>query len=365
MKTLKFIGRKLTENAGLKILSLIIAVLLWVVVIGIDNPVMVMSFTSIPLHVENGDLMTGQGKAFEIPDNNQTISILVRAERSILNQLSRDNFYASIDMADLEGDTVPVEVRATKYADRINNITSRTTSVHVIVEDLIRKQIRITPVTVGEPADGYTIGPIKSDSNVVRVSGPKSIVDTIDHAEVAVDVSGMMGDIRANEAIVLYDENENEVSQKDLELSIDRTSVNVEIYGTKEIEVQVEYSGVPAEGYAVTGAPISSVNTVTVTGEKEYLAGTEALVVPEGVIDISGAAESVNVSVDLKDYTPANVRITDEHAEAEIEIPIARLNSITVNVPITNITMANVPAGMKATITEMAGELTVQVRGLE
>ena len=365
MKALKQIGRKLTENAGLKILSLIIALLLWIVVISIDNPVMVMNFTAIPLRVENGDLMTSQGKAFEIPENNQTISISVRAERSVLNQLSRDNFYASVDMADLENDTVPVVVRATKYADRIANITPRTTVIHVDVEDLIRKQIRIMPVTVGEPAEGHTIGNIKADSNVVRVSGPKSIVEKIDHAEVAVDVSGMSSDIRANEALVLYDENGNTIDTEDLELSIERTTVNVGIYGTKEIEVEFSYTGTPADGYAVSGSPISSINMLTITAEDALLNATDVLKVPEEVIDISGAAESVKLTVDLRKYLASAIRIMDEDTEAEIEVPIARMSSITVNVPLSNIAMENVPEGMKAAATEIGGEVQVPVSGLE
>ena len=365
MKTLKQIGRKLTENAGLKILSLIIAMLMWVVVISIDNPVMVMTFASIPLHVENAELMTSQGKAFEIPDNNQTISISVRAERSILNQLSRDNFYASVDMADLEGEVVPVEVRATKYSDRITNITPRTSVVRVTVEDLIRKQVRIMPVTVGEPAEGHTIGNIKADSNVVRVSGPKSIVETIDHAEVSVDVSGMSSDIRANEALNLCDEDGNTISTEDLELSIERTTVNVDIYGIKEIEVEISYSGSPAEGYAVSGSPISSINTLNITADEEILESIDVLSVPEEAIDISGAAESVKKTIELRHYLANTVRIMDEDTEAEVEIPIARLNSITVNVPVSNIAIVNIPEGMRATVTEMGGEIQVPVRGLE
>ena len=365
MKALKQIGRKLTENAGLKILSLIIALLLWIVVISIDNPVMVMNFTAIPLHVENAELMTSQGKAFEIPGNNQTISISVRAERSVLNQLSRDNFYASVDMADLENNTLPVEVRATKYSDRIANITPRTSVIHVTVEDLIRKQIRIRPTTSGEPAEGYTIGNIKADSNVVRVSGPKSIVDRIDHAGVSVDVSGMSSDIRSSEALVLYDDDEETIDDEGLELSIERTTVNVGIYGTKEIEVEISYSGTPAEGYAVSGSPISSINTLTITADDDLLEETEVLKVPESAIDISGAAESVKLTLDLRRYLAASIRIMDEETEAEIEIPIARLNSITVNVPVSNITIENVPEGMRATVTEMGTEVQVPVRGLE
>ncbi len=365
MKMLKFLGRKLIENAGLKVLSLVIAILLWVVVIGIDNPVMVMSFNSIPLHVENADIMTNSGKAFEIPENNQNISISVRAERSVLNQLSRDYFYASIDMAEMVDDVVPVEVRATRFADRISSITPKTSSVHVFVEELIRKQIRIVPNTTGEPAEGYTIGTVKADSNVVRVAGPKSIVETIDHAKVAVDVTGMTADIRANEALVLHDIEENEVSAEELELSITRTNVTAEIYGTKEIGIAVNYSGTPEEGYVVSSDPVLSKESVTITGETEDLDKVSELVIPEYAIDITGASKDVKVTLELTDYLPGNVKMTDEDTSVKVEIPVAKLGSMMLTIPTANLTLENVPEGMLAAFTDPAGEQTVTITGLE
>ncbi len=46
-----FVGmiRKLTGNIGLKLVSLILAFLMWLFVVSIENPVMSFSFSSIPL----------------------------------------------------------------------------------------------------------------------------------------------------------------------------------------------------------------------------------------------------------------------------------------------------------------------------
>ena len=220
-------------------------------------------------------------------------------------------------------------------------------------------------MAAGEPAQGFTIGNIKADSNVVRVSGPKSRVEEIDHGEVSVDVSGMSSDIRANEAIVLYNEAGNIIDIKDLELSIERTTVNVGIYGTKEIGVEIGYSGTPAEGFAVSGTPTSSKTALTITANDELLDETEVLEIPENAIDISGASENVKRTVDLRKYLNSAIRILDEDTEAEIEIPISRLNSITVNVPVSNIAIENVPDGMQATVSEIGGEVQVPVSGLE
>ncbi|MCR5627470.1 MAG: hypothetical protein K6F99_09130 [Lachnospiraceae bacterium] len=364
MKTLKILWKKISENFVLKLASLLVAMILWLVVVSIDNPVMVMPFTSIPIHVENGDIMESQGKSFEIPENNQTISISVKAERSVLNQLSKDNFYAFVNMNNLDGNVVPVEVKATKYSDRISSITSRTKNIHVIIENLVKKQFTIKPVTSGEPAEGYTVGNVKAASNVVRVSGPESVINTIDHAEVVVDVEDMQSDIRANELISLVDKNGEKVSTSNLELSIDRTSVTVDIYETKEIPVTYGYIGTPADGYAVTGTPTSSIETIIVTGDDASLDKINELTVPDSAIDVTGATDSITVGIDLKKYLPSGISIVGEETEAVVVVPITSLINTVVSVPVTNVTIENVPEGMRAVITQPAVEIPVPIRGL-
>ena len=69
METFIAFFKKLTSNIGLKLLSLGLAFLLWLFVVSIENPVMNLSFTSIPVSVENADVMEKDGKAFELADS--------------------------------------------------------------------------------------------------------------------------------------------------------------------------------------------------------------------------------------------------------------------------------------------------------
>ena len=80
MNILKAVGKKVTHNVGLKILSVLLAILIWLVVVSIDNPVKTEIFTSIPVEVENASVMEAAGKAYEISDSSKTVSVSVRAE---------------------------------------------------------------------------------------------------------------------------------------------------------------------------------------------------------------------------------------------------------------------------------------------
>lgn len=72
--------KKLTHNIGLKIASVLLAVVLWLVVISINNPTTSESFYNIPVTLLNTDMITDSGRVFEVLDGTDNISrVTVRA----------------------------------------------------------------------------------------------------------------------------------------------------------------------------------------------------------------------------------------------------------------------------------------------
>lgn len=366
MNVLKAIGKKLINNLGLKILSILLAILIWIVVVSIDNPVKTQVFTSIPVEIENADVMEEAGKAFEVADSSKTVSVSVRAERSILSQLSRDNFEASIDLSDYADGRVPIIVKATKYADRITSVVPRTSYASVKVEDLGEKQFSIEAQAIGEVSEGYSVGDVSVANNVVKVSGPDSIVSTIDKAEVAVSVKGITRDIRTDAPIMFYDRNGKMIDQTELTLSRTETSVVISIWKNKEVPVTYAYSGKPADGYAATGAIAGSIANVSVTGPASATAGVKSIDVPSGAVDISGAAENKTVKVDIANYLPSGVSFaqSDFKSESTVTVTIEALTAKNVEVPTTNIRIDDVPEGMTAIIGGVGNTVVVSVKGL-
>ena len=54
--------KKLTDNLGLKIGSVLFAALLWLLVTNINNPATTRRSTNIPVTIINEDVLTSQGK---------------------------------------------------------------------------------------------------------------------------------------------------------------------------------------------------------------------------------------------------------------------------------------------------------------
>ena len=358
--------KKLTGNIGLKLVSLGLAFLLWLFVVSIENPVMNLSFSSIPITIENGDVMEAQGKAFELNDSSRTVTVTVKAERSVLSELSRDNIKASVDMTNLDGNKVPIEVKSTRYSDRIQSINPSKEFATVFIEDLASSQFSIQVETNGNLAAGYAVGTASVQNNVVRVKGPESVVSSIAGAVVRVNVSGMTSEIRTVLPILLLDKDGDEVDTSALEVSLDQVAVSVDIWKVQEIPVYGSYSGVPARGYAATGTVTAEPAMIFVTGENSALSTVSSISVPSSELDISGATGNVTTEINIASYLPKGVYLDSagENGTVSLTAEVQETVPVVLQVPYSNLTITGLPENMTIGNDINASVVAVTVQGL-
>ena len=55
------IWKRLTKNWGLKVISILFAIALWLVVVNVNDPTIKVTFANIPVTIENVDVITNQG----------------------------------------------------------------------------------------------------------------------------------------------------------------------------------------------------------------------------------------------------------------------------------------------------------------
>ena len=126
----------LTNNIGLKILSVISAILLWIIVVNIDNPVISRVYSGIPVEIINSSAITTEGKTFEVADDSDVITVVISAERSIIEDLTKDNIKAVADMKNITFmNTVPIELKTTRYYDKLESIQAKTPNLSVVIEE--------------------------------------------------------------------------------------------------------------------------------------------------------------------------------------------------------------------------------------
>ena len=357
----------LTDNIGLKILALIAAAILWLVVVNVDDPVVEKRFSGIAVEVINDDAILGQNKTYEVLDGSDTITVIVKGKRSILDQISRDYIKATADIKNLTiMDTVPIEVRSTRLSDRLESIVSTTKNLKVFIEDMDRKQVEIVVTTTGTVNAGSVLGTVKPDVNILSVSGPLSVVRNIVSAKAEIDVTGLSRDVSTTAAVHLYDANGDPVSDPRVKSTVTSVHVDAQILETKEVEVAAITSGTPADGYALTGIVTCDPSRVLVAGRGTTYQNLSRIVIPESAISVAGAMEDITQVVNLSGYLPDGIRFADPEFDGNVEVyvQIEQMMSIGVDVPVENISIINVPEGYTAQLVDIGGTKQIEIQGI-
>lgn len=358
----------LTRNLGLKLASLLLAFVLWFLVAQIYDPKDTVTFNNIQVRLINTELLDEEGKVYEVLDNSNLVRVTVTGPQSIVkSELRRSDIVAEADMSKL---TDINTIAITYYCENISNdsveIKGNHDSVRLNVEDKTSKWIKLESNTIGNVASGYMIGNVSLDQTNIEVTGPKSAISQVDHAGVDINVTDSTSSLSANVDIKLYDADDNELTLESVKKNVDSAHMTVEVLATKEVPVEIEYMGVPEDGYMATGEVESSVPTVRIAGTASTLAGISAITVSEDRMNITGQTDNLVDIINLKEYLPANVRLADKSFDGKITatVYIEPIVSKDLTVAAENISVTGVPDGMEAEITSTAEEYNITVSGL-
>ena len=358
----------LTRNLGLKLASLLLAFVLWFLVAQIYDPKDTVTFNNIQVRLINTELLDEEGKVYEVLDNSNLVRVTVTGPQSIVkSELRRSDIVAEADMSKL---TDINTIAITYYCENISNdsveIKGNHDSVRLNVEDKTSKWIKLESNTIGNVASGYMIGNVSLDQTNIEVTGPKSAISQVDHAGVDINVTDSTSSLSANVDIKLYDADDNELTLESVKKNVDSAHMTVEVLATKEVPVEIEYMGVPEDGYMATGEVESSVPTVRIAGNASTLVGISAITVPEDRMNITGQTDNLVDIINLKEYLPSNVRLADKSFDGKITatVYIEPIVSKDLTVAAENISVTGVPDGMEAEITSTAEEYNITVSGL-
>lgn len=357
--------KKLTHNLGLKLASLVLAFILWFLVVTINNPKDTTSFSNIRVNLINTELLDEENKVYEVLDNTDVVRVTVEAPRSIIQQLRASDIVAEADVSKLTDINTIAITYYVQNADTVS-IEGNHDVVRLSVEDKASKWVRLTSNVVGEVADGYMIANASPDQTMIEVTGPESAVERVSYAKVEIDVSGATTDLSANVEIKLYDKQDNAIEQDNLVKNVDYAHMSVYVLATKEVPIELNVMGEPAEGHMATGVVESTPATVKIAGMPSVLANVNKISIPGEELNITGVMDNMSAVINIKEYLPDNVRLADSSFNGRITAVVYIEPKVekTLNVALNNISITNLPQDFTASLPEDIEEYAVQVEGL-
>lgn len=341
--------KRIFHNWGLKLASLILAFLLWLLVVQINDPKENETFTGIPVTLTNTELLDEQSKAYAVLDNTDVVRVTVRGPRSVVEQLSTSDIVAEADVSKLtEINTIAISFTVLNAGADVEVIGGNPEVLRLSVEDRAEKWINVRYGTIGEVAEGYIVANAQPNQNRIRVTGPKSAVDKISYARVEIDVSGAASNVSANVEISLYDTEDTLLDLPSVTKSVNSVLMQAEVLAVKEVSVGWNVMGTPADGYLATGAMSCDPAVVQLAGTVSALENAK-IVIPEKELDITGATGNMTAVINIRDYLPENTRLADSSFNGRVTITVYIEPKVdqTFEINPDNISVINVPEGLR------------------
>ena len=360
--------KALTKNLGLKILALAFSALLWWLVMNTENPIMSQTFTGIPVEVTHGEIITNKGNTYQVREGSQTISVVVQAKRKTLNKMRSEDIKAVADMKNLDNISSMVRVDVTVPRYKIEGAVATPRNIQVVIDSNKTWTFPITPTTSGTVQDGYVVGKVTSNPEKVEISGPKTVVESIDKVVAEVDVSGLSRDSELPAEIILYNADNRIIDPTQLKMNIGEKGVvvNVTLLRTKAVTLNFDTSMIWADdGYWLSGVTVEP-QTVRITGDAEKLAEIESIDIPASVLQESGLTEGVEKNIpitDIEEYLPEWAELAEDNpGNIVVNVGIELLGTQSYDVALASIYLKNVAPGLKAEF-NTTGIVSIKVKG--
>ena len=315
---------KLTDNLFLKILSVGIAVLIWLVVMNINDAEKTKVFSK-SVKLINTDVITENGKVFRVVEGTDYVNVRVRTRKSVIDELSADDFIVTADMQKdlkLNNTMVGISVECKNRNVKVDeHVTLSRSNVEVSIEDSATEQFQVHVRKVGTENDGLVVGSLIPEQTIIKITGPISLVQRIKIVEAPVDVTGIpVTSVRTCE-LKLYDGLGGEIDNTYLNYvgKTDGINVTVSMLNTKTVPLRFTYSGTPAENYVVKDISYKP-ETIEIAGTGSVLSGISRWEVPAEAVNVDGIDDELQLVVDLTEYLPPGVVLKDEEASTVLVI---------------------------------------------
>ena len=321
----------ITNNLGYKILSLLIAIVIWYAVVDANDPVDTSSFT-IHVEVVNGSYIENGKQIYRIAEEYKSVMVYVKANRSVLSTITDADIHVTADLTqivDLDREPVMVPLQVTVDESDVKEVTLSRQTIPIEIENIASKEFPITVSTGDSSVDkDYEIGALTPSIESVVLKGSESIISNIESVVARINVEGMAASGSVPGTITVMDKSQTELSESVLrdditwDEEVDDITVYVELWKKRSgVTLKALYSGTPEPGYQVSNI-VTTPEEITVAGNEAALKSLEkagnTITIPGDEISVEGASEDKVFEIDIKEYLPYELKLSSSMAESVV-----------------------------------------------
>lgn len=340
------------------LLSVILAVGLWVYVITVERPESETTFYYVPVVLEGEDILKERGMMITA-QTQKTVTLKLSGNRKELNQLKSSDIAAVIDLSrvtEAGEKNASYSVSIPGDAD-LEVVARQPESVALTITEWATKEIPVAINFIGRVPEGYYVDKQSAtlDRMAVNVTGPKAIITQIEQAVVDVDLEGHNEIIVEDLRYTLCDQTGEPIEDVS-SVTTDTGQIRVTVSVQKLKELKLTYQVVDGGGLKASDVDISmDYDVVTAAGSAAALENLEEINV--GTVELETLTESTQLVFPVKLPEGISNHSGIGEVKVDVKLPEMEIREYT----ITNIQLTGVPEGWEAQ--SLAQALPVKIRG--
>lgn len=286
------------------IISLLVAIVLWLYVDDSQGNKTTQEFTDIPIEfigaedtLPNRGLMLSGGQ-------DATLNVTLSGPRQVISSLKRGDVRAQVNLSSINSVgswPLTYDLIFPDTVDRSSITPERASRTYITVQvsTLYSREIPVS-VNVTRPADEnymYMGESMTVEPAVITLSGLVDDVDKVESCRVAVDLTDAKGTVIQEFSYELLDADGNVVSTDNIRVSDRRILVTAPVYMTKELPLTVQFK-------ESAGSRLKNVNwrleheSITVAGDPASLEAIGEISL--GEVDLSNYVEDTEIDLQIK-----------------------------------------------------------------
>ena len=338
-----------------KILSIGLAIFLWIVVIGGENPIKDRTIHSVPVVLNNLDALADSNLAIA-GDTDYTVDVKIKGQRTVVDPLTVKDIKVEADLFGYGKGQNYINVTAT-IPDNTELVEIRSPKIQVILEDLIAVSKPVN-ISFRNVPDGKEVGGLVMQPTGVEVSGAQSLVDSVAWAFGTVNTDDYVEGQKNTAQVELQPLNDGEALVENVKMSSQYADVTYVLMDVKEVPLRLETEGqLPV---TMTVKEIQVPETIKIRGLAADLAEISEVVA--GPVDIAALElnETFSAETMLEVQLPEGVELSRDNTTVKAVFQMKEVSAEAVEFGGTEIEIRNLPEEMEGTIEP--GMYTVTVK---
>ena len=325
------------------VISLIASLFIWVYITGTQEEIITQSFNNVEVMLIGEDTLQATRGYVVTNVSAETVSVKISGTRGNIGTLSASDVKAVIDVSLISSTGTLTQYYTLTYPDNVNEdavslVSSNPQTISFDVTKMSSKSVPVEAKFVGSTAENYIAGEVEFEPKTIKVSGPESMLEKIDHIYAEMGGDDLTMTRTAQIPIVLIDKDGNTMESEGLEFDVPTVTVTIPISMMKEVPLYVQCvygAGATEENTVISIEP----NKIMISGDTEIVSGINR-------IDLA--------TIDLTDFSlthqdtyliplPNGVENVTGVAQADVKIEITGVDTKVFTV--TNISTRNLPSG--------------------